>query len=166
MIKYALKCSKDHRFESWFQSYDSYDALKRAGHLSCAICGDSTVEKELMAPHVRPARKLATQPAAPAMPKDTDQPSASAAPTAAAPTRPLAVPSDQMQEALAAFKRQVEATTDYVGTYFAREARAMHEGETPSRAIWGETRPDEARALVEDGVPVMPLPFIPTRKTN
>jgi len=42
----------------------------------------------------------------------------------------------------------------------------MHEGERPHRAIWGEARPNDARALIEDGIPVLPLPFVPRLKTN
>jgi hypothetical protein len=49
---------------------------------------------------------------------------------------------------------------------FATEARAIHAGNAPERSIWGETKPEEARALIEDGVPVAPLPFVPTRKAN
>ncbi|MEO1331817.1 MAG: DUF1178 family protein, partial [Pseudomonadota bacterium] len=55
---------------------------------------------------------------------------------------------------------------EYVGTSFATEARAIHDGEAPERAIYGEARADEAAKLVKDGVPVAPLPFIPDRKTN
>lgn len=63
-------------------------------------------------------------------------------------------------------RAEIEANSDYVGMSFASQARAMHEGEIPERAIYGETRPEEARQLIEDGVPVAPLPFIPRRKTN
>lgn len=63
-------------------------------------------------------------------------------------------------------RRHVEANSDYVGLSFAAEARAMHEGRVPERAIHGEARPDEARQLLEDGVPIAPLPFRPGRKTN
>lgn len=68
--------------------------------------------------------------------------------------------------ALRALKRRIEAESEYVGMRFAEEARAIHEGDAPERAIYGEARPDEAKKLIEDGVPVAPLPFIPTRKTN
>ncbi|SNR24004.1 hypothetical protein SAMN06265378_101255 [Paracoccus sediminis] len=71
-----------------------------------------------------------------------------------------------VETALAALRQQVEANSDYVGLKFADEARAMHEGRTASRAIHGEARPEEARKLIEDGVPVAPLPFIPRQKTN
>ena len=42
----------------------------------------------------------------------------------------------------------------------------MHLGEAPERAIWGEARGDEAAALIDEGIPVAPLPFMPSRKTN
>lgn len=70
------------------------------------------------------------------------------------------------ETALQALRRQIEASSDYVGLKFADEARAMHEGRTPTRAIHGEARIEDARKLIEDGVPVAPLPFIPRQKTN
>lgn len=71
-----------------------------------------------------------------------------------------------VEAALLALRQQVEANSDYVGLKFADEARAMHEGRTPTRAIHGEAKLEEARKLIEDGVPVAPLPFIPRQKTN
>ncbi|WP_127114131.1 DUF1178 family protein [Shimia sediminis] len=148
MIQYTLKCSEDHRFDSWFQSAEAFDKLKAAGMVTCAICGDNTVEKAMMAPRVRPARKAA-------------------APQAEAPAPgPLSQPSNDVEQALAHLKKQVEDNSDYVGMNFAKEARAMHVGDTPERAIYGEAKLDEAKALIEDGIPVAPLPFRPGRKTN
>ena len=63
-------------------------------------------------------------------------------------------------------REHVEKHSTYVGGSFAKEARAMHLGDTPERPIWGEANPTEAKALIEDGIPIAPLPFIPTRKTN
>ncbi|MEZ5724381.1 MAG: DUF1178 family protein [Paracoccaceae bacterium] len=63
-------------------------------------------------------------------------------------------------------REHVEANSDYVGLRFADEARAMHEGRSDPRAIHGEAKPEEARALIEEGVPIAPLPFIPKRQTN
>lgn len=70
------------------------------------------------------------------------------------------------EAALEALREQVERTSDYVGLSFAEEARAMHEGQRPARAIHGEARPEDARKLIEDGVPVAPLPFLPRRRAN
>ncbi len=138
MIQYALKCDAGHGFDSWFQSADAYDKLQASGHVACAVCGSTQVEKALMTPRVN-----------------------------AAPTAPLrAEPATPPEKALAELKAHVERNADYVGKDFSVEARAMHDGEAPGRAIWGEAKPEEAKALIEDGVPVAPLPFRPTRKTN
>ncbi|SFL94947.1 DUF1178 family protein [Shimia aestuarii] len=148
MINYTLKCANEHRFDSWFQSADAFEKLKEARMVSCAICGDSHVEKAMMAPRVRPARSTS----------ETQQ--------GEAPERALSTPASPAEQALAELKRHIEKNSDYVGSKFASEARAMHEGSAPERAIYGEARPEEAKALIEDGVPVAPLPFNITRKTN
>ena len=91
-----------------------------------------------------------------------------AAPAPAAPPGP-AVDTDtarMMRERLRKLRAHVEANSDYVGTRFVEEARRMHAGDTPERSIHGEARPEEARALLDDGVPVLPLPFAPKRTTN
>ena len=144
MIHYSLRCSNSHGFDSWFQSAEAYDSLHRAGQIGCPVCGDSAIEKTLMAPAVRPARK-AGEPAV--QPKLTE-------------------PQSELEAAMAELRRQVEANSEYVGLNFAAEARRMHDGEIDQRAIYGEAKPDEARALIEDGVPVAPLPFMPPRKAN
>ncbi|MCE5973919.1 DUF1178 family protein [Sinirhodobacter sp. WL0062] len=143
MIRYTLKCESDHSFDSWFQSVEAFDKLLAAGMVACSVCGSSKVAKALMAPTVQPARKAATQPEA-----------------------PLAAPQGEVEQALAAMRRHVEENSDYVGMNFAAEARAMHDGEAPERAIHGEAKLEEAKALLEDGIPVKPLPFLPRRKTN
>jgi hypothetical protein len=68
------------------------------------------------------------------------------------------------ESALSEMRRAVTEHSDYVGLNFAAEARKMHSGEIDSRAIYGEAKIDEARALIQDGMPVMPLPFMV--KTN
>ncbi|MBV0912665.1 DUF1178 family protein [Anianabacter salinae] len=142
MIRYALKCSNAHDFESWFQSSGAYDTLRASGHVACPNCGDTVVDKALMAPGVPAARRdERTVPA-------------------------LSAPSHPLEEKLRKMRAEVEKNAEYVGTDFARQARAIHDGERDSKPIWGEARPDEARRLIEDGVPVAPLPFMPTRKAN
>lgn len=141
MIQYSLKCAEGHRFDSWFQSAAAFDKLQATGLVACAVCGTESVEKALMAPRVNGTE-------------------------AAEPPKPLRSPGTAAEQALAALKAHVEKTSDYVGRNFAQEARAMHQGDAPERAIWGEARGDEARALAEDGIRIAPLPFVPTRKSN
>lgn len=148
MIQYALKCADGHSFDSWFKSAEAFDKLAAAGMVQCAVCGSDQVEKAMMTPRVRPGGKAA-EPA-----------------PEAAPQRPLSQPASPAEQAIAELRRKVEANSDYVGTNFASEARAMHLGEAPERPIYGEAKPEDARALIEEGVPVAPLPFTPNRKTN
>lgn len=157
MIQYTLKCADGHRFESWFQSGAAYDKLAAAGMVACAVCGSSKVEKSIMAPRVRAARDAAAEPDRTAEPAEASGPAAPG---------PLSAPAHPAEQALSELRRKVEQTSDYVGMNFATEARAMHDGEAPERAIYGEARIEDARSLVEDGIPVMPLPFRPGRKNN
>lgn len=69
-------------------------------------------------------------------------------------------------EMIRALRREVEKNSDYVGDRFATEARAIHDGAAPERSIWGEATRGDAKKLVEDGIPVAPLPFTPQRKIN
>ncbi len=78
----------------------------------------------------------------------------------------VAAPDAQTRTALEDIRRQVEENSDYVGKNFAEEARSMHLGDTPERSIYGEANAEQAKSLIEDGVPVLPLPFTPKRKTN
>ncbi|WP_108816403.1 DUF1178 family protein [Loktanella sp. Alg231-35] len=70
------------------------------------------------------------------------------------------------QDSIAELRDKVEANSDYVGGAFAKEARDMHDGLVPDRPIYGEANLKEAKKLVDDGIPVMPLPFVPRKKTN
>lgn len=85
---------------------------------------------------------------------------------APAPTPSLSEPASPAEQAIAEMRKQVEKNSTYVGNDFASEARAMHEGEAPERQIHGEAKPEDAKKLVEDGIPVVPLPFMTNRKTN
>jgi hypothetical protein len=143
VIRYTLTCDKDHHFESWFQSSAAFDALAEAGHLSCAICGSPQIRRALMTPSV-PNKG------------DNSDKTQNDAPTA------LSAPNTE----LAALRKHLEESSDYVGMSFAKEARKMHDGEAPERAIYGEAKLDEAKKLIEDGIPVAPLPFLPKRKAN
>ena len=70
------------------------------------------------------------------------------------------------EQALKELRKHVEKNSDYVGTDFVKEARDMHEGNTPERSIYGEANPIEAKKLIDEGIPVTPLPFAPKRKSN
>jgi hypothetical protein len=140
MIIFDLKCSPGgHVFEAWFGSSADYDDQQVRGLVSCPICGAAEVEKAPMAPSV---------------PRKGAQPPAASNLFSSEPEKVKA-----MMTALASMQREMIAKSDWVGDRFASEARAIHVGEAEARSIHGRATRDEAESLVEDGVPVAPLPF-------
>ena len=140
MIKYALRCTSGHDFESWFRNSAAFDALVTAGQVTCSVCGDARVEKTLMAPAVSGAKK-----------KDGDA------------EAPLSKPATPAEAALKMLREHLKKTSDYVGKEFADEARRIHVGDSEQRSIWGEATAEDAKALKEEGIPVAPIPFMPRR---
>lgn len=147
MIQFTLECACGHRFESWFRSADDFDRLEASGMLSCPQCGSENVGKALMAPSV--SSGMAPHGAEGDAPAQADGPDGAAA-----------------EKALAELRTAIESNSEYVGENFVEEARQIHDGAAPERSIHGEARPEEARKLAEDGIPVLPLPFVPSRKIN
>lgn len=135
MIRYDLKCSKGHQFESWFGSSADFDKLMAANMVSCAVCGSESVKKAIMAPRVSKGE------------------------------RPLSAPASPAEQAVKELRKKIEDNADNVGSNFAAEARAMHQGDVPERPIYGEAKIEEAKSLIDDGIPVAPLPW-GNKKTN
>ena len=136
MIRFQLICDNDHKFDSWFRSGTDCDGLLAKKMVNCTTCGSDVVRKAMMAPTVSTSDSAAVT-----APRQTETP-------------------------LERFKKEVESKADDVGKNFAKEARDMHAGTIPERPIYGQATGQEAKALLSEGVPVMPLPFIPTKKTN
>lgn len=149
MIQFSLKCDHDHRFDSWFKSASAFDALAKAGHVQCVVCGSGKVTKAIMAPRVSTTSSA-----------DKNDPAAK--PQVSALTKPRT----EFEKALTALRKEIETNSDYVGTNFVKEARAMNSGDAPERAIYGEARLDQARSLMEEGIKVIPLPFLPKQSTQ
>jgi hypothetical protein len=139
MIRYALSCGDGHEFEGWFSDSADYDRQLSDGLVECPLCGSPRIHKQIMAPAVVGAKKRD-----PAESKKRSM----------------------MMEVMGQVRAHVEANFDYVGDKFANEARRIHEGESEERGIYGEASPEEVRGLVEDGVPVSPLPPAAPRKTQ
>lgn len=136
MIRYALQCDRDHGFEAWFGGSADYDEQSARGLVECPVCGSREVRKQIMAPAVAGVRK-------------------------ASDGLELAKMQGMMMQMAREVRSHVEQNFDYVGDAFAREARAIHEGRSEKREIYGEATPAEVRSLREDGVPCAPLPPVP-----
>ena len=140
MIKYALTCDQGHAFEGWFSNSSDYDGQMERGLVNCPLCGSHGVAKQIMAPKVAGTKAQRSAPA------------------------PEPKAQEMMMEALGQVRQYVEDNFDDVGDAFAKEARAIHEGESENRGIYGQATPTEVRALTEDGIRVAPLP--PARKAK
>ena len=141
MIRYALTCDHGHDFEGWFGASGDYDDQQARGLLECPVCASKGVRKQIMAPAIA-GTKRTTRDVQPAQMQA------------------------MMMEAAGRIRRHVEENFDDVGDGFASEARAIHEGKAEDRGIYGQATPKEVRELVEDGVPVAPLPGEPPKKTE
>ena len=142
MIRYDLICASDHEFEGWFSSSSDYDAQSKSGQLCCPICATAKVEKAIMAPAIKTARK-----------SEARAEEAAKAMTAMA----------------TKIRDEIGKNCENVGTNFAEEARAIHYGEKPERGIYGSATQPETEALKEEGITAHPLPdaFVPgTDKTK
>ncbi len=136
MIKYQLRCAVEHEFEAWFRDSADFDVQAEDGLVECPVCGSDDVRKAVMAPAIARRSNARSR----AMRRDIVQ-------------------------AMNRARDYVEKNFDYVGEQFPEEARKIHYGETEERSIYGEATGKEVKELVDEGVPVAPLPATP-KKTD
>lgn len=145
MIKYGLKCKEKHEFEAWFPSINAYDEQKSRGLVICPFCATTQVEKAIMAPSIK---------------KDVGTPEPQAKTSA-----PELAP-EPLKELMKGWREHIAKNYDYVGDKFAEEAREIHEKGDKERLIYGETTPNEARELIEEGISIAPLPPMANPKNS
>lgn len=145
MIVFDLKCGGDHVFEAWFGSSGDYESQRERSLIACPMCGDGRIAKAVMAPNV--AAKSNRR--GPAQPGGRPDPKLAMA-------------------ALAHAQAKMLEGSSYVGVAFADKARAMHLGEEPQAPIHGQASVEDAKALIEEGVAVapLPLPVVPPEQRN
>ena len=177
MIVFDLKCRNGHLFEAWFNSASNFERLRKGGHVSCAVCGSSKVDKAPMAPRITTSKKKAAAKAEKAA-KTTRKTAGDEAPAASVrvtddsnplvgPSRfandPAAAKAADLMKQLNELRGQIEKNCDYVGKSFPEEARKMHYGESPKRNIYGEATESEARQLADEGVEFSRIPWAARR---
>jgi hypothetical protein len=139
MIKYALGCAEGHKFESWFPDSAAYEKQRKRGLVACPECGSVEVEKAIMAPAVVGGERVAVATQGEDLTDDKRR---------------------HAREMIARLRHEIEANTDDVGAKFPEVARAIHQGDEPERAIRGRASLAEAKALLDEGVGVMPVPVL------
>ena len=154
MIRYALICDEAHEFESWFSSASGFDEQARRGFVTCPHGNSPRVTKAIMAPNVARRDRDEAAPA-PVQPAQEQQP------------QDMLLVDSKMAEVRAMVRalreKIMEHTTD-VGAAFPEEARKIHDGDAEARPIRGQASFEEARALIEDGVGIMPIPLLPEER--
>ena len=137
MIKYDLKCKYDHVFEGWFPSSSEFEQQANDSLISCPICGDTDVDRALMAPAIKKTRK-----------KKSNN------------NKPVKVREAELYTKLRTLRNQIEKNSEDVGDSFAEEARSIYLGTSEERAIRGVTSDEEAEDLEEDGIPFVKVPWV------
>ena len=143
MIRYDLICDKGHEFDGWFRDSAAFEKQSKRRLISCTLCGSDEVTKQLMAPGipVKSNRKAEASQTMLAGAVDTR--------------------TQKLMQIMREVRKNVEANAEYVGDRFADEARKIHYAESEKRGIYGEAKPEDAKALIEEGIEVHPLPRLP-----
>ena len=128
-----LQCPHDHRFEGWFASADDFESQLSRKLVACPVCGATEVSRLPSAPRLNLSGATSA-------------------------SKEKAADVGELQAQVMRALREVLEKTENVGDRFAEEARRIHYNETPARSIRGVTTPEDARALIEEGIDVMPLP--------
>lgn len=170
MIHYSLRCDSGHEFDGWFASSAAFDEQKQAGVLACPMCGSADVGRAMMAPavHTSPAatgsgessRETPSEEAEPRAEPATPPGDSKDVPVAT----PLTVPESEREKFVSAVRALREAVAEHgtdVGSAFPEEARRIHYGEAEPRGIYGKAAPEEAEALLDEGIEILPIPTLP-----
>ena len=142
MILYQLRCGKDHEFEAWFKDGQTCDRQLSRKNVECPFCGTRKVAKALMAPRIGAAEKSVAE-----NPANAQQ--------------GMSVMASAMRQHLQEIRSKIEENCDYVGEKFTDEARKIHYGETEARGIYGEATDNQHQELVEEGIEVARVPWLP-----
>ena len=142
MIHYDLICKRGHAFDGWFSNSAAYDEQRQKNSILCPNCGTADIDKQLMRPSI--AKKANTKAALQQMVSGGADPRMGL-----------------LMEKLRELRQHVEKHADYVGERFVEEARRIHYKEAEERGIYGEASPDDAKALIDEGIEVQPLPVLP-----
>jgi hypothetical protein len=134
-----LKCSHEHRFEGWFASTEEFESQLARHLVACPVCSVTDVSRMPSAPRLNlTSARGEAEPLPQALSQSQEAESVQA-------------------QAMQAIRELIEKTEN-VGERFAEEARRIHYNEAPARNIRGVTTPEDAHALLEEGIDVMPLP--------
>ena len=136
MIKYNLKCHKDHEFESWFSNSKEFDNLKKKELLECIYCSSRKISKSIMAPMISNLKKNEEQ------------------------IEIINQDLNNEKNQLLKLRKYIEKNFDYVGKDFSKKVREVYYDKKTKKAIYGTATYKEREELADEGIDLLSIPWI------
>ena len=136
MIKYNLKCTNKHEFESWFSSSNEFEKLKIKKLIECIYCSSKKVDKSIMSPLVLSKVKNKEQKS-----KSNLNPK-------------------KIHKRLFKIREFIEKNFEYVGKDFSKEVRNIYYDNRKNKNIYGNATDEETAELREEGIAVASIPWV------
>ena len=136
MIKYNLKCNKDHEFESWFSNSDEFDKLNKKGLLECIYCSSKQISKSIMAPMVSNSKTNVEQ------------------------NKIIKNNYRSEKNKLLKLRKYIENNFDYVGEDLTKKVREFYYDKKSKKGIYGTASPEEREELAEEGIDLISIPWV------
>tara|TARA_A100001015_G_scaffold113797_1_gene126438 strand:+ start:332 stop:754 length:423 start_codon:yes stop_codon:yes gene_type:complete len=136
MIKYNLKCHKDHEFESWFSSSEEFEKLVKRKLLECIYCSSRKINKSIMSPMVSNSKSENEE--LDIMGKNLKN----------------------QKDKLLKLRKYIEKNFDYVGKDFSKKVREIYYDKKNKKAIYGTTTSEERKELSEEGIDLLSIPWV------
>ena len=136
MIKYNLKCSNEHEFESWFSNSEEFDKLNKKKLLECIYCNSKIINKSIMAPMISNSNKGKFH-------LDLTD-------------RDLKNEKNELQR----LRKYIEKNFEYVGKDFSKKVREVFYDKKSKQAIYGTTTLEEREELAEEGIDLVSIPWV------
>ncbi len=135
MIKYNLKCSNNHEFESWFSDSTEFEKLKKKKLLECIYCNSNIVDKSIMSPMVSVVENdLKNDKLKNALNNEKKQ--------------------------LLKIRNFIEKNFEYVGDNFSKKVREIYYDDKSKKTVYGTTSEEERKELAEEGIDLLSIPWI------
>ena len=139
MIKYILKCSKKHEFESWFSDSKEFEKLKKKKLIECIFCQSKNVDKSIMSPNIASKDKTEVKKF------NTKE-------------------FDKIKKDLIKIKKFVEKNFEFVGDKFPQVAREIYYDKKKNKNIYGTTTFQERSELEEEGIELTSIPWVDNKE--
>ena len=145
MIKITLICGHEHEFESRFKDGKSFEKLNQNHMVSCPLCGDTNITRGLSAPFVQGSKKKTAKPVKNQLSNLSKSDKAKL--------------DKEVMAKMMEYYQHVKQSHEDVGEQFPEIARQIHYGEIDKKDIHGKANLEQVKALTEEGISIMPLPF-------